>query len=515
MNPRGSTIFRRIYILVFFLITVLGLLFVGITWLATTHFFQASTELLNKDVAGHIAKFTSPYDGRGLDRQKADSVFQSAMVISPSAEVYFLDTTGKVVYFHGADSEIRTWTLPMGNIEKYIATQGREYMTGPDPRDPANAKIFSAAAVEGRGGKLGYIYVILGSRQYRNTTQMLYDSQISWLIIGAFVFIIAVSLLISLFYVDRLQRRFNLVLGVLERFQQGDFSARFATDGKDDMAPVTQSFNKMADLLLFNIDRLTHSEKERKDFMINISHDLRTPLAIARGYAETLLLQQKDLVNPNEREQYLQLVTSKIRQVENMVRQLFELSQMESASFEAKKEPFLFSEILQEVIQSVKLIASEKGVALDCHHCMDGSWVSADIRMMERVVQNLLINAVTYSPTNGHIYIALIREGGELIFRVDNAGEAFPPDLLEWINDCSEAGAARPSRPAIGLAIVKKILQLHRFPLRAEVVNCSAQAGEVAGRDGEASGRAAIISLSFRMPVYEPAAPGSRPPEVL
>ena len=95
--------------MVFLLIALLGLLFMGVTYVATTSFYAASTQLLNKDVAGHIAKFTSPYGREGFDRQKADSVFYQAMVISPSAEVYFLDTTGRVIYFHGDTAEIQSW----------------------------------------------------------------------------------------------------------------------------------------------------------------------------------------------------------------------------------------------------------------------------------------------------------------------------------------------------------------------------------------------------------------------
>jgi K+-sensing histidine kinase KdpD len=120
----------------------------------------------------------------------------------------------------------------------------------------------------------------------------------------------------------------------------------------DELELVTGSFNKMADLLLDNIDRVTASEKERRDFMVNISHDLRTPLAIARGYTETLAL-KKGQLQPEEEAAYVELVMSKIRQVEKMVGQLFELSKMESANFETRREPFVFSEVLQEVVHAV------------------------------------------------------------------------------------------------------------------------------------------------------------------
>ena len=186
MTERRFSIFRRITILVFSLITVLGLLFIIITYLATMHYHLASTQLLNKDVAAHIAKFTSPFNDNGINKQKADSVFKDAMVISPSAEVYFLDTNGKVIAFHAPPNNVQLWQVSLENVKKYIAAQGKEYIKAPDPRDPLHPKIFSAAEVSGKKGKLGYIYVILGSKQYGNIMNQLFSSHISKLVVIAF-----------------------------------------------------------------------------------------------------------------------------------------------------------------------------------------------------------------------------------------------------------------------------------------------------------------------------------------
>jgi signal transduction histidine kinase len=476
MRGQPVAIFRRIYVVVFLLIALLGLLFTGVTYLATTAFYAASTQLLNKDVATHIAKFTSPYGREGFDRQKADSVFYQAMVISPSAEVYFLDTTGRVIYFHGAPAEIQRWQVSTDALQRYIQSGGVRYIIGPDPRDPDHPKIFSAAAVEGENGKLGYIYVILGNEQYRSVTQMLMNSRVTPMVLGAVMFILAFSLLVTVWYIHRFRRRFDDMLVVLNKFREGDFTARFALRKNDELELVTGSFNKMADLLLDNIDRVTASEKERRDFMVNISHDLRTPLAIARGYTETLAL-KKGQLRPEEEAVYIELVVSKLRQVEKMVGQLFELSKMESANFETRREPFVFSVVLQEVVHTAG--AGVSGV-IDCRNCTDGAYVYADISMMERVLQNLVVNAVAYTPPGGRIRVELVREGGELVFRVENDGVPLDEEFLIWIN----GGGDKPARPAIGLAIVRKILALHGFGFKVEVGG-------------------GVNVFSFRMPVYE------------
>jgi signal transduction histidine kinase len=406
------TIFRRIYVVVFLLIALLGVLFVGVTYMAATSFYGASTQLLNKDVAAHIAKFTSPYGSEGFDRVKADSVFYQAMVISPSAEVYFLDTAGRVIYFHGDTTEIQSWQVDPGALRQYLESGGVDYISGSDPRDLHHRKIFSAASVEGPGGRLGYIYVIFGNQQYRSVTQMLVNSRVTPAVLVTVVLIVAVSLVITVWYIRRARRRYEL---------------------------IEQS------------NRAVASEKERRDFMTNMAHDLRTPLAIARGYAETLQLKRGEL-NAGQEAEYGELVLSKIRQVEKMVGQIFELSKMDSASFEVRREPFVFSEVVQEVVKG-------KG-EITCKNCMDGTWVEADVSMMERVLQNLIVNAVKYSREGGRVEVSLELDRGELLCRVSNEGEKLGDDLLDWFNGVA---GVRPRKSAIGLSIVKKVLELHRF----------------------------------------------------
>jgi len=141
-----------------------------------------------------------------------------------------------------------------------------------------------------------------------------------------------------------------------------------------------------------------------------------------------------------------------------MVGQVFELSKMESASFEMRREPFVFSEVVQEVVRG-------KG-EIFCENCEDGTWVEADVSMMERVLQNLVMNAVEYTRVGGRIGISLERGEGELVFRITNEGEVLGEDILNWFNGVE---GVRPKKAAIGLSIVKKVLGLHGFRSEAEV----------------------------------------------
>jgi signal transduction histidine kinase len=463
----------------------------GITYLSTTTYHEASTQLLNKDIAAHIAKFTSPFEGQGVNPKKADSVFYNAMVLSPSAEVYFLDTNGKVIAFHSPKNEISRWNVPLDPIKSYIELKGQVFVKGLDPKDPNHNKIFSASEVKSGDKKLGYIYVVLGSKKSESLVDLLYGNHIMKLALTAFITIIFLSAFLSILYLRRMKKSFLKLITVLERFEAGDYTARFNINMKDELLPVTQAFNKMADLLSTTITQLKKSEQERKTFIATISHDLRTPLSIARGYTETLMLKRETAdITHEEQKQYSQLIYNKMLQIENMVKQLFELSKMESIEFRAQKEPFVLSEIMDESVNTFQMVAKEKKIQLECLQCLHHIWVYADIRMIERVIQNLAENALKSTNEGGKVIASISREGESVIFRIDNTGEPLPDDLLQWIGHFksdTELLSNHPAKLGLGLIIVQKMLLLHNSSLGAKYEN---------GRN----------VFSFALPIYNPTA---------
>ncbi|MEP6464672.1 MAG: HAMP domain-containing sensor histidine kinase [Parafilimonas sp.] len=468
MKTRKSDLFKRITILIFVLITVLSLLFIAITYLTTKEFYQSSTQLVDKDVATHIAEFASPFEDEGLNKRIADSVFYNAMVLNPSIEVYFLDTAGKIMYYQSPDSSIKLWTIPLDNIKKHIQSNGEDYIKGPDPKNPSKQKVFSAAEVYSNKKKVGYIYVILGGNEYSKATDLLFGSHVMSLAITAFSVIIVLSIMLSLFYVNRLQRNFKKIIAVLNTYMKGDFNARFNLNEHNEFSPITDSFNKMAALLSYNIERLKQTEQERKNFIATISHDLRTPLSVAKGYTETAISKMNNgEINRPEMDEFMQLVYKKLQQIEVMVQDLFELSRMESIHFTPNKEAFIFSEILREMYAGSEKAASARNIKMSCNGCEDMSWIHADIRMMERAVQNLLDNAIKYTPHGESIYVNLEKKDDLLTVRFINTGSIISNDLINWINITSnETGASsiiKPTNSGLGLLIVKRILELHDY----------------------------------------------------
>jgi signal transduction histidine kinase len=463
MKRNSTGIFSRLGLFVFFVITTLGILFVVVTYTATTEYYQASTQLLNKDLAVHIAQLSAPFSKDGIDPKKADSVFNSTMIISPSTEIYFLDTTGKVLYYHAPDSLIKEKHVSVENIETYLSDPIHE-IKDTDPRDPGTPKIFSAAPVMVGEKKIGYIYVILAGKEYRSVAEFVFKSRVGGWATKVFFIIILATVVFSLLYTSRLQNRYNHVIDVLNKFKEGDLNVRFNIQPKDEFFPIADAFNTMVAMLDSNFTRLKLLEDERKTFLANISHDLRTPLAVARGYTETLLMDAN--AGRKEQEAHLEMILNKVMQVEKLVLQLFELSRMESVNFTPVREPFVFSEVLQEIVRGAEQQAKKKNIEITCENCEDNALIEADISMMERVVQNLLENAVKYTGADGHIKVKLSREAGSLALAIENTGKLLSTELLYWINNSAGDDALkRPKQAGLGLALVKRILQLHQYTI--------------------------------------------------
>src|SRR4029079_10258814 len=137
----------------------------------------------------------------------------------------------------------------------------------------------------------------------------------------------------------------------------------------------------------------------------NISHDLRTPLASLQGYLETLHLKGEQL-SPEEQRSYLEVALKQTEQLSGLVMRLFDLAKLDSGQVVVAPEPFALGDLVQDVVQEFELAASNKGIALKALMRPDLPLVSADIGLMERVLRNLIENALRYTDTGGSVTLS-------------------------------------------------------------------------------------------------------------
>jgi len=195
-----------------------------------------------------------------------------------------------------------------------------------------------------------------------------------------------------------------------------------------------------------------------------VSHDLRTPIAILQGYAETLLMKKKS-ITPETRDKYTNIILKNSEKLSILSAQLFDFSKLETQQFKPQKEPFYIDELLKHQLEEYQILANKKGIELSFDCSKKQLAVYADISLIGRVVQNLIDNALKFTPEKGRITICLKNGNNDVQVSVVDEGRGIKKEDQELIFNRNHK--AKDSKGAgLGLAIVKRIIELHESKLQ-------------------------------------------------
>jgi signal transduction histidine kinase len=209
---------------------------------------------------------------------------------------------------------------------------------------------------------------------------------------------------------------------------------------------------------------VTENTYLRRDLMANVSHDLRTPLASMRGYLEMLASKGESLTT-EQRKEYLGIVVRQSERLATLIDELFELARLDFRGMVLERESFSFAELAADVLQKYKLTAEGKGIQLGVEATPRPPSVLADLRLIERVLDNLIGNAIQRAPTGGHVTLRWRTEGNRLLTQVADTGHPIPATELPFVFDRFYHGGDGRTHTSsggeLGLAITKRILELH------------------------------------------------------
>lgn len=234
---------------------------------------------------------------------------------------------------------------------------------------------------------------------------------------------------------------------------------------------LERAFETMEHRLEEQVQTIERLAAIRHELVANVSHDLRTPLSSLQGYLETIVLKH-DSLSTEDRQRYLDIALNQSRRLGHLVGELFELTKLDSQMVEPALESFPLTELVQDNVQRFQLRAEERGVALSADFEPGLPPVHADIGMIERVLENLLANAIRFTPAAGRITVALRATDDRLLCEVHDTGQGIPPDALPRIFDrfyrVPHDDTQRREGTGLGLAIAKGILDLHGSDLTVE-----------------------------------------------
>ena len=252
-------------------------------------------------------------------------------------------------------------------------------------------------------------------------------------------------------------------------------NARLFAGLKQEIAERRQAQEQLGGALA-EVERLkedleTENSYLRRDLIANVSHDLRTPLVSMRGYLE-LLAAKGEALGAEQRREYLGIAVRQSEHLAKLIDELFELAKLDFKGLTLDREPFAFAELAADVVQKFRLAAEGKQVDLRVEAASQLPFVEADLSLMERVLENLIGNALQHTPAGGRVCVHLWSEGERLLAQVADSGGGIPSAELPFIFDRFYRGGNGRTRASggagLGLAITKRILELHDTEIRVD-----------------------------------------------
>lgn len=441
---------------------------------SSTRHDQALSQHLSAGLAAHIATTTQLMDHAGWRPDAVRELFDKLMAVNPSVEVYLLDNGGRIVGNAAPPGHLKRESVDLEPIRRLLAGAPLPVF-GDDPRSSTGpSKVFSAAPVLVDGRQAGYVYVILQSETRDALAAQLSENEALRTTLWASGLVALLGLLMGLVAFGLITRPLRDLTQAVRGFDangtQAAALARTADgedrdgdgEGGDEITVLRRAFAQMGQRIAGQWLELTLQDQRRRDLIANISHDLRTPLTSLHGYLETLRLKAETL-GADERRRYLDIALDQSAKVGRLAQELFDLARLESGLVDPEPESFSLPDLVQDVVQKFELAAQSRGQTLAVEIAPGLPAVVADLGLIERVLTNLIDNAIRHTPEGTAITIGLRPASGRVEVEVADTGPGIPAELRDglFIRPSALRRDVRRGKGGFGLVVVQRIVQLH------------------------------------------------------
>jgi len=491
------TLYAPLALVLVLLLSAIGLLYGLISSYTTYHYMQELSQRYNRDLAHNlVADRNLVAEGR-IDQAALRETFHKYMVINPSIEIYLLDQEGSLLSYSADPGKVKRRRVSLEPVHAFLRGEGFPLL-GDDPRSHDRRKAFSVTPVPSAEKPEGYLYVVLRGEEFDALDGMIRDSYFLRMSGWAVATSLGFGLLAGLLVFRLLTRRLHRLTAIMDDFHASGFTrqrpcAPLPSRAGDEIDRLGLTFDQMAVRISTQLLELEQKDALRRELVAHVSHDLRTPLASLRGYLESLKMREERL-SPAERAEYLNIALEQSERLSRLVTELFELARLDAHDTRPHPEPFAAAELVQDVLQKFQLQARKGSIRLVMEPPPQLPLVWADIGLTERVLENLIENALRHTPAGGLVQLGLIRKEGAVHISVSDSGCGIPEADLSRIFEPFFQADTRyrgGSHAGLGLAIARRIVELQDGCIRVE------------SRPGEGS------RLSFSLPIS-----GASPGEV-
>ena len=287
------------------------------------------------------------------------------------------------------------------------------------------------------------------------------------LLLTMLTFAAALSVGFGLLYAMPLSSRIEHVRAGTERIAGGELGSEVRVEGHDEVAGLAADFNRMARALERAAEREREMEEARRDLVAAVSHDLRTPLAAAKALIEAL--EDGVATDPQTQRRYLSSANRELEHLSRLVDDLFELARIDAGVLELTLEEASLHDMISDTISGFQPQAEQKGVHLVGEVSGDVDPVLANPPRLQRVLHNLVSNALRHTPADGTVTLRAVPEGNMAQVEVSDTGGGIAAEDLPLIFERSFRGEQSRTRPerddapgaGLGLAIARGLVEAH------------------------------------------------------
>lgn len=269
---------------------------------------------------------------------------------------------------------------------------------------------------------------------------------------------VLLSLILAVLISRSVARPLQQVAAAAESIAEGDYDQQIPLQGPDEVKRVAGSFNTMS-------AKVAAAQQAQRDFVANVSHDLKTPLTSVSGWSQAIL--DGTAVQPEQQKRAVQIIHNEAGRMSRMVDQLLDLAKIESGQLQLIREPLDLGQLVRDVHRNMSLRAEEKGVHLTVEAAPLAA-VPGDRDRLAQVLGNLVDNAIEHTPENGRVHLSLKPYGDKAVeLAVQDTGPGIPPEDLKRIFerfyqvDKSRHRTSEDRGVGLGLAIVKELVEAH------------------------------------------------------
>lgn len=463
-----KSLFAKLSAALLVIVILMGSAFFVAGRINTQLYYEELTQRLNAPIAMYVTGQRDLISGGVPDLESLTDLASHAMVINPTAEIYLLDTEGFILG-HGLPPEtVMLDRVELEPLKQLIEGSATMPIRGDDPRSGSTRKVFSAFEVRNEEQLEGYLYVVLGGQTYEALSRDIGSSYVGRMSLYIAVAVVLAAATIGLLVFGLLTRRLKKLSEEMRRVSDSQFEQapriQPAAANDDEIDQLARSFVSMSGKIKEQLAQLKENDNLRRELVSNISHDLRTPLSAMQGYLETLII-KGDTLPKEERERYLKIARRHTVRLGRLIGDLFELSKLDSASVTPQLESFSVPELVQDIAQEFQLQAEKKDITLTLNLDTNSAFTIGDIGLIQRVLENLVRNAIRFTPSGGEVTLSISERPQSVAVSVSDTGAGIPDNEISHIFDrfyrSDQSNGRQTDSSGLGLAIVKKILDLH------------------------------------------------------